>query len=145
MKQEAQKYIDKYNGKSFYNKDNKSTTSYRGLTLSAYKEGGVVDYTGPAWVDGTPTKPEAFLNAVDTKNIRDLLDAFSYIKSPRMTYYDTMKNMGNTNNSIGEVSVTINGATFEDDADYEKIAQRVGEEFAKELQRQGFSTARYNF
>ncbi len=145
VKQEAQKYIDKYNGKSFYNKDNKSTTSYRGLTLSAYKEGGVVDYTGPAWVDGTPTKPEAFLNAVDTKNIRDLLDAFNYIKSPRMTYYDTMKNMGNTNNSIGEVSVTINGATFEDDADYEKIAQRVGEEFAKELQRQGFSTARYNF
>ncbi len=123
----------------------KGTKWNRNITVSAYEKGGLVDYTGPAWVDGTPTKPEAFLSAIDTKNIRDLLDAFNYIKSPRMTYYDMMKNMGNTNNSIGEVSVTINGATFEDDADYEKIAQRVGEEFAKELQRQGFSTARYNF
>ena len=27
-----------------------------------YATGGLVDYTGPAWVDGTSSKPEAFLN-----------------------------------------------------------------------------------
>ena len=27
-----------------------------------YATGGLVDYTGPAWVDGTAGKPEAFLN-----------------------------------------------------------------------------------
>lgn len=31
-----------------------------------YATGGLVDYTGPAWVDGTPDKPELMLNATDT-------------------------------------------------------------------------------
>lgn len=34
-----------------------------------YASGGIVDYTGPAWVDGTPGKPEAFLNANQTAMI----------------------------------------------------------------------------
>ena len=34
-----------------------------------YATGGLVDYTGPAWVDGTPGKPEAFLNANQTAMI----------------------------------------------------------------------------
>lgn len=34
-----------------------------------YATGGLVNYTGPAWVDGTPGKPEAFLNANQTAMI----------------------------------------------------------------------------
>lgn len=34
-----------------------------------YASGGLVDYTGPAWVDGTPSQPEAFLSAEDTQRI----------------------------------------------------------------------------
>lgn len=34
-----------------------------------YAAGGLVNYTGPAWVDGTPGKPEAFLNANQTAMI----------------------------------------------------------------------------
>jgi hypothetical protein len=32
-------------------------------SINMYKKGGIVDFTGPAWVDGTPGNPEAFLNA----------------------------------------------------------------------------------
>ena len=35
----------------------------------AYARGGLVDYTGLAWVDGTPDDPELMLNAGDTQNI----------------------------------------------------------------------------
>lgn len=35
----------------------------------AYAKGGLVDYTGLAWVDGTPNDPELMLNAGDTQNI----------------------------------------------------------------------------
>ena len=45
---------------------------------SKYAEGGMVDYTGPAWVDGTKSKPEAFLSANDTQliaSLRDVLNA----------------------------------------------------------------------
>lgn len=41
--------------------------------VKAYKTGGLVDYTGLAWVDGQKTSPEAFLDAEDTENIRDLV------------------------------------------------------------------------
>lgn len=34
-----------------------------------YATGGLVNYTGPAWVDGTPGRPEAFLNANQTAMI----------------------------------------------------------------------------
>lgn len=42
---------------------------YRGIDVSklpAYAQGGLVDFTGPAWVDGSKSKPEAFLSASDT-------------------------------------------------------------------------------
>ena len=35
-----------------------------------YKTGGLVDFTGPAWVDGTKSKPEAFLSASDTAMLK---------------------------------------------------------------------------
>ena len=37
--------------------------------IKKYASGGIVDYTGPAWVDGTPSRPEAFLSAEDTQRI----------------------------------------------------------------------------
>ena len=37
-----------------------------------YANGGLVNYTGPAWVDGTSTSPEAFLSADDTRNFQEL-------------------------------------------------------------------------
>lgn len=40
----------------------------------AYASGGLVDYTGPAWVDGTKQKPESFLDAEDTYRIGKAAD-----------------------------------------------------------------------
>lgn len=44
---------------------------------SIYKAGGYADYTGPAWVDGTKSKPEAFLNAKQTALFEDLRDSLT--------------------------------------------------------------------
>ena len=104
--------------------------------------GGLVDYTGFTWVDGTKANPEAFLSASDTKMIRKLLDAFSFISLPSMTRYDAFNN--STRNNIGDIYVTINEADFKDDADYEEVAKRVGDAFARELEKQGFSTVSYS-
>ena len=43
--------------------------------LKGYKTGGLVDYTGLAQLDGTPSKPELVLNPVDTQNFLQLRDA----------------------------------------------------------------------
>lgn len=42
---------------------------------SAFKKGGLADYTGVAWLDGTPQEPEMVLNPEDTKNFIALKDA----------------------------------------------------------------------
>lgn len=39
-----------------------------------YARGGLADYTGPAWLDGTPTKPEMVLSPTDTENFIELKD-----------------------------------------------------------------------
>lgn len=44
-----------------------------------YKTGGLADYTGPAWLDGTPTKPELVLNSKDTQNFIQLKDILSNV------------------------------------------------------------------
>jgi len=45
--------------------------------IPAFKSGGMANFTGPAWLDGTQTAPEAVLDAAQTKafmNIADNLD-----------------------------------------------------------------------
>ena len=42
----------------------RANKSYR-----VFAKGGMVNYTGPAWVDGSPSAPEAFLNSEDTRRI----------------------------------------------------------------------------
>lgn len=111
-----------------------------------FKEGGYVNYTGPAWVDGTPSRPEAFLDAYDTSLLRGMLDAFKYATSNiHMTNIGSEMFGGSSNASIGEVNIEITEASFKEDADYEEVARRVGEAFTKELTKNGFNTANYNF
>lgn len=38
-------------------------------TVTKYKTGGLADFTGPAWLDGTESSPELVLNATDTQNM----------------------------------------------------------------------------
>ena len=114
-----------------------------GLTASKFAEGGLVDYTGPAWVDGTKSRPESFLDATDTQLLRSMLDTFSYVKqSPYMTHI-TSDNFNKSGVSIGDVNVNLYEAKLENDADYELIAQKVGKAFTKELQKDGFNLAGY--
>lgn len=59
------------------------TTEYKWLVdnqlkaITAYKTGGLADFTGPAWLDGTKSSPELVLNASDTEN---LLSAVSIMR-----------------------------------------------------------------
>lgn len=83
-----------------------------------YKTGGLADYTGPAWLDGTPSKPELVLNSTDTKNFIALKDVLSKV-------------MGSTNaieNTYGgdtTFEININVDHLNNDYDVDKVAERV--------------------
>ena len=54
--------------------DVKQIDKWESATVEKYSKGGYVDYTGLAMVHGSPSNPEAFLSASDTKMIREMLD-----------------------------------------------------------------------
>lgn len=63
--------------------------------IKAYKTGGLVDYTGLAQLDGTPTRPELVLNAADTKNFIALTKALREMSVlPDIGYDSIMKPTG---------------------------------------------------
>lgn len=107
-----------------------------------FASGGLVDFTGPAWVDGTPSKPEAFLSARDTENMRAMLDAFNYVRvaSP---FVPSSSMLSSNNTQVGDINITINQAELKDDADFDEVARRVGQAFTKELSKQGLNLSRY--
>lgn len=109
-----------------------------------FAEGGLVNYTGPAWVDGTPTKPESFLDAIDTKHIAALTDALNYvsISSHPIVNPDTYSNH---NTTVGDINIVINQAELKSDEDVERLAKQVGKAFSRQLSKQGLNLNSVSF
>ena len=85
-----------------------------------YATGGLVNYTGPAWVDGTPAKPEAFLNAQDTQRIGEAAKILAQIPSLNGASENVSTNIGDTT-----IEIHINVENIESDYDVDQMIERV--------------------
>ena len=87
------------------------------LKLPAYKTGGIADFTGPAWLDGSKTKPELILNARDTENFIMLKDILSGI----------LRNTPNNQNNSGDnyFDITIQVDEISNDYDVDQMVERI--------------------
>ena len=83
-----------------------------------FKTGGLANFTGPAWLDGTPSKPELVLNATDTKNFIALKDVLS--KAIGSTRAISNEYGGDTT-----FEININVDHIANDYDVDKMAERV--------------------
>ena len=72
-----------------------------------YKTGGLADFTGPAWLDGTKSRPELVLNQRDTQNFIQLKDILS------------------ANNGDLSFDIDINVESLQSDYDVEQVASKV--------------------
>lgn len=110
----ARKYGTTYQKLASYNGIANPNLIYVGqkIKIPAYAFGGLVNFTGPAWLDGSTTKPEAVLDSLQTEHFikfTDMLDkAF------------TGSNMTNTNNSINIESISFNVDSMSSAEDGEK-------------------------
>lgn len=110
-----------------------------GKHSAGYKEGGMAYETGMVLVHGTKKKPERILSAEQTENFEDMLETLHAIKMYRSPYASVQK-MGDMKtqsgvNVEGDVVITVSVEKLEEDADYEKMAQRVKESLYKEISR----------
>ena len=90
------------------------------VTVSAFKSGGLADYTGPAWLDGTKSKPEIVLNQRDSANFIQLRDILSEVM-------DSSKNGAVTSQKTGDnyFDIEINVDSLENDYDVEQLADKI--------------------
>ena len=90
--------------------------------LNKYATGGLVPYTGIAQVDGTPSRPEAFLSAEDTE--RFLTAAQLFAMSPLL---NSASAQNAVSSSIGDTSIeiNINVESISDDYDVDRLIKRV--------------------
>lgn len=112
--------------------------SWKG-NITKFKNGGLIDFTGPAWVDGSKNKPEYILNAKDTDLLRNKL--FGNSNSSLLKLIDSIKELadscsvsgkfGETSTPISIESVNVNIGMDTISNDYD--ARRAGQEVIKEI------------
>ena len=90
---------------------------YASTKSKKFRTGGLADFTGPAWLDGTKSKPEMVLNARDTENFIQLKDVLAGLRS----------NLVGANASRGDwyFDIDINVDEIANDYDVDKVAERI--------------------
>lgn len=143
----VQKIVDQMGVDGYVRKGNWKG-KYQGITdLSEYrydkfKRGGFIDYTGIAQVDGTPSEPEAVLNAKDTANFVALKDAMQDIANGDSALAALF---GGSENILGELAkvsapmvdapATIGSITYEVNIPIDHVADY--EDFMNQMRRDG--------
>ena len=92
--------------------------------LKSYKTGGLASYTGPAWLDGTPSKPELVLNAQDTKNFLGLRDVLQKAVGSANSVTNS------TETAMYEININVDH--INNDYDVDKIASRIKKDIIKD-------------
>ena len=88
----------------------------QGKGVKKFAAGGLANYTGPAWLDGTPSKPELVLDSNDTRNFLMLRDTLSKAVSGT-------KSILNDNNTTYDIDINVDHIA--NDYDVDRIADRV--------------------
>lgn len=93
-----------------------------------FADGGLVNYTGPAWVDGSYSKPEAFLSAEDTARIGEAAKILA-----DLPWLGSNPTQNITNNRGGDVAVEINLNIdkLASDVDVDNMIERVKQEIVE--------------
>lgn len=92
-----------------------------------YKTGGLADFTGPAWLDGTRSRPEYVLNAAQTQGFLRLVNIL-----------DSLNKTSSFNSQI------VGGDTFDIDINIETVKEEADIDMLTEkIQKSIVSTSRY--
>ena len=110
---------------------------YSKIKVTAYAKGGLNQATGLAWLDGTKAKPERVLSPYQTELFEDLLKTLHAIRTvqvPQAVVRPQLPEMVQ-NQPLTIESITVNVERLEKEADYDTMAERVGEKIMERAMR----------
>ena len=99
------------------------------LTPMAYKQGGFADFTGPAWLDGTKSKPEAVLNAKQTRLFTSMVSSLERAAANNSNINSALGSSYN----IGDINTSINVEKLDNETDIDKVAKQVENRIMKSI------------
>jgi hypothetical protein len=102
-------------------KDEVKKVMLQQLNGKKYKTGGLADFTGPAWLDGTKSKPEIVLNQTDSANFMQLRDILADILNGTSSVGSKKDQRGGDN--YYDVEITVENIS--DDYDVEQMAEKI--------------------
>lgn len=112
---QIQDYIDENYSHLYSDWLNEGSYDLTKYYYDKFKKGGLADYTGMAWLDGTPTEPEMVLNADDTQNILSALDILDSIASSLQS-----NTLATLSSRIGNLGNLIIPSTNTEESEYEQ-------------------------
>ena len=120
------------NARAFYRKNRNASFTSAFKRLYGYDSGGLADYTGPAWLDGTKSSPELVLNPRDTENFIQLKDILANVMTNK-------PNNANTNGDFYfEIHIDVDKITS--DYDVDQIASRIKQQITNEARYRNVNT-----
>ena len=142
-KKEVNKYIDNLGIEPLYvshNVEDDSVYFSKGRVYynepfditKKYKNGGYVNYTGPAWVDGSPGSPEAFLNSSQTRMFENLTLAIQKM-------YNNNGYQG-FNGNVSIENITIKTDELNSSQDFAKAGNALASSLQEALRQRGIIT-----
>jgi hypothetical protein len=93
----------------------KSKKSGEWKDFTGFVTGGLADFTGPAWLDGTKSRPEYVLNADQTERFFSLVDV--------LEGYDKDKKPKKSGDNYFEIEINVE--KLENDYDVEQVANKI--------------------
>ena len=95
-----------------------------------YKTGGFAYETGPAWLDGTPKRPEAVLNALQTQHFIKFIDVLDTLFSGHATSFTTpIRQTQSETQSMYNINITVD--QMSSDYDVDRMIERMEEKLIK--------------
>jgi hypothetical protein len=83
--------------------------------LRAFETGGLADFTGPAWLDGTKSRPEYILNADQTQKFFQLVDVLDGL--------DVKSNKNTSGDNYFDIQISVE--KIDNDYDVERMADKI--------------------
>ena len=106
------------------------------VVVKAYAQGGLSYDTGMAWLDGTRQKPERILSPYQTELFEDMIRSLHEIRTLRVPSATVIPQIPEGQQPSYTIeNITVQVQKLEADADYEEIAEKVGEQIMEKAMR----------
>lgn len=125
-----------FNGSKLSSSEIKQKQNEASRTLVVYKKGGLANYTGPAWLDGSESDPERILSPYQTKLFETMvtaLERMATIPIDSMPNLSDVQTTGGSPMSFGDIVVNVDNLDTDDD--YEELAEKVGNVLMEKIGR----------